>query len=148
MAAAAYFELRTPRDMLEKARREHARLVANFDIDNVFNFFITAWHIQDYILKTNAVPQSIVETFVKDTDIQSARDLCDKGKHLSLTKRSDPSTEMHFGNAIPGMAIPGEAIPGSGGKWALRSDKAVVPVDELAERVLAKWDRFFADNKL
>jgi len=134
--------------MLEKARRELTRLVANFDIDNVFNFFVTAWHIQDSILKTNAVPQSKVEAFVKDTDIQYARDLCDKGKHLNLTKRPDPSTDMYFGNATPGTAVPGEAIAGSGGKWALRSENGVVPVDELAERVLTKWDRLFAEHKL
>ena len=148
MTTLAYFELRTPRDMLEKARREHMRLDANFNIDNVFNFFVTAWHIQDYILRTNAVRQSIVEAFVKDADVQSARDLCDKGKHLSLTKRSDPTTEMHVGNAIPGLAIPGEAMPGSAGKWALRSENGVIHVDELAERVLAKWDCFFAEHKL
>src|SRR5258708_3859170 len=122
MARTEYFELRTPRDMLEKARREHARLLANFDIDNVFNFFVTAWHIQDYILKTNAVPQSKIETFVKDTDIQCARDLCDKGKHLTLTKRPDPITDLQYGNAVADFAIAGEAIAGSDGKWALRTD--------------------------
>lgn len=148
MANVAYFELCTASDMLEKARREHTRLVAHFDIDNVFNFFVTAWHIQDYILKTKAVPQSIVATFLLDSDIQLTHDLCDKGKHLRLTKRSDPSTEMHFGNAIAGMMVAGEAIAGSGGKWALRTDNGVVLVDELAQRVLAKWDCFFAEYKL
>jgi hypothetical protein len=36
----AFLELRTPRDMLDRAKREHARLSANFDIENVFNFFV------------------------------------------------------------------------------------------------------------
>ncbi len=42
----AFFELKTPRDMLEKARREHTRLSTAFDIDNVFNFFVTVHHMK------------------------------------------------------------------------------------------------------
>ena len=41
----SFFELRTPRDLLEKAHREHDRLTCAFNIDNVFNFFVTAFHI-------------------------------------------------------------------------------------------------------
>jgi hypothetical protein len=41
--ADGFFELRTPRDMLEKARREYGRLTADFNIDNVFNRPIGSW---------------------------------------------------------------------------------------------------------
>ena len=39
-----FLELRTPRDMLMKAKREHSPLTTSFDIDNVFNFFVTRLH--------------------------------------------------------------------------------------------------------
>jgi hypothetical protein len=85
--------------MLEKARREHSRLTAAFNIDNVYNFFITAYHIQDHIRETKAVPQTAIQAFVDSQDIQDTRDLCDKGKHLHLTRRPypDPSAthRMH-----------------------------------------------------
>lgn len=42
--------------MLEKARREHARMSSSFDIDHVFNFFVTANHIRDYVEKTGRHP--------------------------------------------------------------------------------------------
>jgi hypothetical protein len=51
-----FLELRTRRDMLMKAKREHSRLKTIFDIDNVFNFFVTANHIRDYIEKNGAAP--------------------------------------------------------------------------------------------
>ena len=86
----AYFELRTPRDMLDKARREHKRLTERVDIDNVFNFFVTAYHVKDYVEKKASVPQIALESFLADPDIKDCRDLCDKAKHLTLTKRSDP----------------------------------------------------------
>ena len=39
-----FFDLSTPRDMLNKAVREHfSRLETDLSIDNVFNFFVTAF---------------------------------------------------------------------------------------------------------
>ena len=85
----AYFELRTARDMLEKACREHKRLHREFNIDNVFNFFVTAYHICDYLKTTGIVPAGVVQDLEdNDPDINACRDLCNKGKHLRLTHKS------------------------------------------------------------
>ena len=144
----AFFELSTPRDMLEKTRREYQRLKQSWDIDNVFNFFVSANHIRDYIRKTNAVPQHVLNTFEHEQDIKDCADLCDKGKHLHLTKRPDPTTDTLYGNAIAGLAIAGEAIVGSEGVWALRSGDRVVPVEDLADRLMQKWNSFFEQHGL
>jgi len=88
----AIFEFRTPHNIPEKARREHSRLTGGINIDNVFNFFVTAYHIQDYIGKTKAASQSALDAFLRDQVLMDPRDLCEKGKHLRLTKRPDPST--------------------------------------------------------
>lgn len=142
----AFLELSTPRDMLEKAKREYGRLKTNFDIDNVFNFFVTANHIRDYIEKNKVVPQAIVETFCADQDLKDCRDLCDKAKHLRLTKRVDPITHKWSG-AIGGAPI--GAVPiGGDGEWELWSDGRVVNIEGLADRVIAKWDRFFLSHAL
>ena len=141
-----FFELRTPRDMLEKAKREYNRLRQQFNIDNVFNFFVTAYHIHDYVLKTNAVPQVDLEQFAKDQDIRDCRDLCDKGKHLRLDKRADPSTIIWNGT-IGGAPI--GALPiGGGDKWVLFSGNREVDIEWLAERVLSKWESFFSAHGL
>jgi hypothetical protein len=142
----ALFELRTPRDMLEKARREHERLTTRFDIDNLFNFFVTAYHISDYVRKTNSVAQVKLDAFLQDQDIKDCRDLCDKGKHLTLTKRPDPATHIWSG-AINGA--PFNTLPFNGGdQWLLRAGQRDVEVQWLARRVLAKWESFFSEHAL
>ena len=100
----AFFELANPRDMFQKAERELQRLQTDFTIDNVFNFFVTAYHIQDYVRTTSSVPQVDLEAFLKDVDLQDCRDLCDKGKHVRLTKRADPTTAAWSG-AISGAPM-------------------------------------------
>lgn len=144
--AMAFFELRTPRDMLAKARRERQRLTEHCDIDNLFNFFVTAYHITDYIRKTRSVPQSVLETVLQDQDFKDCRDICDKGKHLTLTKREDCDTRIWSG-CIGGA--PFGALPiGGGDKWVFCAGDRVIDVEWLAERVLAKWDDFFATHGL
>src|ERR1700734_3582872 len=92
----SYFQLQTPRDMLEKARREHDRLFADFNIDNVFNFFVTAYHIQDYIKMAGSVPRAVLRSFLNDPDLKAARDMCNKGKHMMLTQGPDPVTNRRI----------------------------------------------------
>jgi len=127
--------------MLDKAKREHARLSANFDIDNVFNFFVTANHIRDYIEKTEVVSQAAVNEFVNEQDIKDCRDLCNKAKHLRLTHRPDPLTHQWSG-AIGGAPIGVLPIGGSG-RWELWSNGREVDIELLADRVLEKWEAFF-----
>lgn len=89
-----YFELRAPRDMFEKAKREHERLMENFDIDNLFNYFVTTYHIQDYF-DENSVIIDKIKVFLKDQDLEDCKDLCHKGKHLALSRgRLDPRTQI------------------------------------------------------
>ena len=141
-----FFELRTPRDMLEKAHREHKRLLEDFDIDNLFNFFVTAYHVKDYVKTTNSVPRPTLDAFLQDQDLKYCRDLCDKGKHLTLTMRHDPTTSTMSGcyGGAPCGALP----YGAGSVWILNTKDRAVDVQSLADRVLEKWDAFFAANGL
>ena len=145
--STVYFELRTPRDMLEKTRREYQRLTESLNIDNVFNFFVTAYHIRDYIKVKNAIPQVVLETFLKDQDMQDCRDLCNKGKHLALKlPHVNPTTHVWTGciNGAPMNTLP----LGGGRKWVLFTSGREVEVKSLAKRVLDKWDVFFTDHGL
>src|SRR5262245_18505997 len=74
-----FFELQSPRDMLEKARREFSKLKRDPDTDNVFNFFVTAHHIKDYA-RDSGIPES---QFPKGIDFQLCRKLCNMAKHLA-----------------------------------------------------------------
>lgn len=144
----AFFEIATPRDMLDKAQREYARLSSVFDIDNVFNFFVTAYHISDYVSKTNSVPKVVLDSFLSDREIQACHDLCDKGKHMRLTKKSrvDPDTVM-YGGAL-GEAPLGVMCLSGGEKWVVFCGSNSFDVEDLAGNVIRKWERFFQDNGL
>ena len=136
-----FFELRTPKDMLEKSRREHERLVGDFNIDHLFNFFVTANHIRDYVCKSGLVDQCLLEEFMSNQDLRDCRDLCNQGKHLILTRRSNPTTTILSG-CIGGAPI-GVLPIGGGDKWVLLSEGREVDVQDLAQRVLEKWNNFF-----
>ena len=130
-------ELKTPRDMLNKALREHDRLTKDWDIDNLFNFFVTAYHVRDYILKTQAVAQSDLGDFLKDQDLKACRDLCNQGKHLKLSTHQDPQHSSMSGTF--GGAPFGTVAFGSGTVWLVQTEDGTFDVRELADRVLAKW---------
>lgn len=143
----SFFHLRTPKDMLEKAHREHGRLTTSWNIDNLFNFFVTAYHIRDYILMTGAVERSELDEFFRDPDMSACRDMCNKGKHLTLVRQpEDPKTLMWSG--CLGGAPLGSMPLGAGDVWVLHTADRAIDVKCLAERVLAKWDAFFAAKGL
>ena len=115
-------------------RTPNRRLAESFDIDNLFNFVVTAYHISDYVRNTESVTQAVLDTFLQDQDIKDCRDLCDKGKHLTLTKRSNPTTRIYSG-CIGGAPL-GEIPFGGGDKWVLFTGDREVDVEWLAGRVL------------
>jgi hypothetical protein len=142
----AFFELRSARDVLQKAEREFIRLQSDFNIDTVFNFFVTAYHIQDYVRVANVAPQQALDTFLSDSDLKDCRDLCDKGKHLRLTKRTDPETHIYSGS-MNGAPLNTLSI-NAGSKWVLFTGSREVEVEWLAERVVVKWRGFLTQHGL
>lgn len=147
---ANFFELSTPRDMLQKALREHQRMQASLNVDNVFNFFVTTHHISDYVEKSGAVPKADLQTFLSDDDLKFSRDLCDKAKHLRLDRRpySDPSTGVWSG--LVGGAPLGSVMINSGEVYVLFVDdhSRAVDVQWLASRVIDKWEHFLSQYGL
>lgn len=72
--------------MLEKAKRELTRLVAENSIDHVYNFFVTAHHIIDH-LDEHLRPQ-----VREDQLIKNCGDACNKAKHMRIgTEERKPS---------------------------------------------------------
>ena len=144
----SYFQLKTPRDMLEKSRREHGRLIAEFNIDNVFNFFVTAYHIQDYITMAGSVAPAVLRTFLSGPDLKAARDMCNKGKHMTLTRGSDPVTNRRTIGPLNTHPLNTLPINGIRVVWTIYTGSRSFDVAILAQSVMTKWDTFFAANGL
>ncbi len=140
-----FFALRDHRDMLAKARRELARLdAAPYDVDHVFNFFVTAYHVMDYV-KAMAVPKAAVDALYADPDFELCQLICNKGKHLELRRgdqetRFVPARTTRLGKHRLGRARLGF----TGAKYLV--DGREVDLLRIGRDLVAKWEAFFAAN--
>lgn len=146
MQPQSFFELKTPRDMLKKAERELIRLQADFSIDNIFNFFVTAYHVRDYVEEARKVSTRDLDSFFSDPDLQACQALCNKGKHMRLSGHPNAMTDIASGGY--GCHSFGEAAFGEGDIRRLFYADRAVDVRSLPARVIQKWDQFLLKNGL
>ena len=144
-----FFQLATPRDMLEKAKRERSRMNEGLNIDNIFNFFVTAFHVKDYVKEVHPALEKTVEDMVEgNEDFQMCRLLCHKGKHLNLRP---PNQAMraeigHRFGAIPGRMAFNTSAPNQGGSTTFTVNGKDINITNLADKIIQDWERFFADH--
>lgn len=131
--AEAFFELRSPRDMLEKAQRELERMETNLSVDTVFNFFVTVYHVKDYVEATRG--SAILKEIYGEEDFVRCQYLCNKGKHLRL--RSEPKQWGTHADAAEAEA-----------QFAVVVDGNRIDVLPLGQRLVERWRRFFEDHHL
>lgn len=148
-ATPSFFDLATPKDMLEKAKRELKRIESEMHIDNICNFYVTAYHIQDYVRKTNPSRIFELEKFLAQQDLKDCQDLCDKGKHLKLTKKSRPDPQaIVYDNVLSGNTPLGAMKFDGGSEWMLiTSDGRHVDVISLAFAVVNHWNAFLSTDE-
>ena len=152
-----FFEISSPKDMLHKATREFRRMQENLNTDNIFNFFVTAWHVQDYVLvqmgwTTGKPLPKIIKDLRTEADIQRCRFICDKGKHLKVTadhhKKFVKSDELKHRSGALGMAGMGKFAIGEGPKNKLMVNGVEEDVIQLGEKILALWEAFLKKHGL
>lgn len=131
-------------DMLSKARSELARLRDNVNSDTVFNFFVTAYHLQDYLRADAPDRVGDVVALLEDPDLVVCRSICNQGKHLRVDRKPNPVGEKLSGRSgVVGIGVVGEMVVGAGIVWDLTYDGASHDPIALAERVIAKLEKFF-----
>lgn len=140
-----FFELKSPRDMLEKARREFTRLQADPNTDNVFNFFVTVHHIKDYSKKISGVPEDQLPT---GGDFQTSRIMCNLAKHLADSDRKYKDNK----HSLESVKLWDEGLWDEGlwdGKLArFYLEDEELKILEIAERVIKEWDAFLTSRGL
>ena len=131
-------------DMLSKARRELTKLRDDVNIDTVFNFFVTAYHVQDYLRAEIPTCVGDVDALLTDPDLIVCRSICNQGKHLRVDRKASPvSAKVSGRSGVVGVGVVGEMIVGAGILWDLTYDGTSHDPIALAERVLAKLETFF-----
>ena len=77
-------------DRLRRSRQRLLRGVPTADLDEVFDlllsFFITAYHLRDWLLRSGKVPQGALDAlFRSNDDLWLCADLANIAKHYDLT---------------------------------------------------------------
>ncbi len=92
MKLLSYF--RSSKDLLDKSLRELAKLQKAIDNsdereigDCVFNFFITNYHIKDWLIQSDNIDKKTVEKYIKNSEwLRICEDLCNSGKHFKIDR--------------------------------------------------------------
>ncbi|HDR8909201.1 hypothetical protein [Burkholderia multivorans] len=139
-----FFELTDAGAMVAKARRELDRLAREPSIDHVFNFFVTAHSVTDYL--KGVVPPADRRALLNETDMQLCRDVSNKAKHMRLDHdRPDPATHEDSG-AIGGAAINAVAINSSGERWVSWPGGTRLEMLTFGAAVLRRLEQFLTDH--
>ena len=133
-----FFQINTPRTMLEKAKRELGRFgsEAEYATDHLYNFFVTAYHIVD------TLPEPLKVAAMADLLIRYCADACNKAKHMQLTRgRPDIKTPTHY-HAFIGPSDAIDFVERRIVWW----DGTSLEVTAFAQDVIAKWEGFFREH--
>lgn len=143
-----FFEIASPRDLLDKAKRDYERMKAETSTDTVFDFFVTIYHVVDYVKALSTVSDSAIDQLYADADFKMCQFVCNKGKHIKL--RGGEAYEAKHQPAIPGGTL-GSFVLGVdrlGGpeKFVVLDGAQEVNVVELGARLISKWEAFFVTH--
>ncbi len=132
-----FFELRTAEDLLEKAKRELARLEAERSIDHVYNFFVTAYHIVDYL------DEDLKKKVMNEKLIQLCCDACNKAKHMRLSRGRPDVGTLRYSGAIGGAPLNTVTLNSGSERWIVWPDGKKLETVRFARSVVAKWEDLF-----
>jgi hypothetical protein len=118
--------------------------MAEDSIDHVYNFFVTAYHIVDYLDGRLAKPD--IDAIKAEPLIKECYDACNKAKHMQLTRnRPDVATPTRHHVSIGGPPSPAnESLE----RWIVWQNGDYHEVKSFARSVIAKWEELFVKHRI
>jgi hypothetical protein len=118
-------------------------------VDSVFNFFVTAYHVKDYLLASNPSNRPAVEALYADPDLLACQAICNQGKHLKVDRRARPVGQKLSGRSgLVGVGTIGQMMVGASEEWDLTWDGVPIDPIRLGECVLARLEAYFTSHGL
>lgn len=148
------FELKTPRDLLNKLRRDYQRMQQSpDDQDMAFNFFVTAEHMVDWMYPHDRAEQK--RTRRGDIYLEICSHIANGSKHFEATDKRHEAVKdavvRRTRGAWPGAFWPNQCWPNEPARRELvivlkgsaqtKLGKASMGVLELAQKVLEIWEK-------
>ncbi len=147
-------DLRTPRDLFGKLKREADRFRLDPNADHLFNFMVTAWHLQEWVQNGPAKNSSAIETDQKAlcaTDcIQMCRDIANASKHFVLRstyKNRTVDKVSRIGPALDPGAFQSDAFQ-TKRSYSIRVGTKAHDAGQVIDDVLGLYEAFFAKHNL
>ena len=153
------FGLKTPHDLLEKARRELVALESAAMIqdeteiaDALYNFAVTTYHLKDWLKchsSSSYAPRDVEDYVAHSWALSACRDLCNAGKHFDLTYQ--PTTEAVVASTTTMRA---DLLPEGSPNTPIyrvkvvRNDGSRHEAVALAAQAVSDWERFFELHKV
>lgn len=142
----------TSKELFEKIEKDFDVLVTDISADNIFNYFVSAYHLKDYIKEEFSIKEPDIRSFEgMDELLNLSGFIANKGKHFSLThkKYSGMETRYYSGKIDGTMRIDGTWKIGEGESYKiLKPNGDVEPILEIAKRFLDGWRNFISSNNL
>jgi len=150
LAMTEFFENLTPRQMLEKAKCDLQKLSQDINIDNVFNFFVTAYHVIDHIKVLKTVPQDDIDALYKEPDFRKCMYICNKCKHRILNRGQGDDEFLTYQrpSAALGEFVLGQSALGLGRAYFIIDETEKVDVLDLGQRIIDRWEAFFNTHSI
>ena len=157
MKPLSYFK--NSKELLDKSLRELKRLDEAFSEqseveigDSIFNFFITTYHIKDWLIQSSNIDKTEVENYVKNSEwLSICRDICNSGKHFTIERYCPVAQDMYEPD-IPPIIFTGL----NGGQIEIKNNRILIRTHEnktyelleLARKSFEEWENFFAENRI
>jgi hypothetical protein len=147
------YGFRTPRDLYEKLKRDAAKLDDQVNADNLFNFVVTAWHMQDWIKNGPAKSSPAIEAdrnrLRVNEYVQICRDMANASKHFTLTYDPTVSSITREGAFTVGRSsVGGPDMVGGLDRYIIHVDSDRHGVGEVVREVLQLYEAFLTKHGL
>ncbi len=143
------YGLQTPRDLLEKLKRDAALLDEEVTSDRFFNFVVTGYSLVDWLKHEPTVPLTDVTAMYQDKWIRICGNIANASKHFKQSKGNTITSKVESRQGF-GLGGFGKGGFGTGEEQIMieLNDGSSLNGLELGTGVLKTWDDFFHSHGL
>jgi hypothetical protein len=141
------------KELYEKMQYEYKKLLEDMSPYNIFNFFVTAYHLKDYIkVEYDLNETNDIRTFKNmDELLNISGFIANKGKHFSVNSSSYENMKARYysGKFDGSMKFDGTWQIGEGEKYKiLDNNNNIHNIEDIAKELLAEWKDFIITRNI
>jgi len=141
----------TSKELYEKAQLEYKTLIEDISPYNIFNFFVTAYHLKDYIKSEFDLNETDdIRDFGDMNELLNiAGFIANKGKHFELNNSHNMETRYYSGKGDGTMLCDGTWCIGEGEAYKIMDNEEIIhSIQDLAKRFMDEWEKFIDEKEL